>query len=541
MASRPSVHRWPVAVVGLLGGVPYGAEAQAALVEAEVLVGTRRHLDAVGNPEAERLPFDGPLADLLDTIAGRVDGGRRVCILASGDPGFFGIVRALADRFGPAGLAVHPAPSSVALAFARLGVPWDDAVVVSAHGRDLDEAAGVVGRAPQGRGARLAREPARGAGQGAAGARAAATATWRSAATWPLADEAVVTTDLAGLAAGTWDPLSVVVAVGRRPRRRSGHAGLGAARGPLRPPGRHDHQGRGARHRPRQAGAAPGRRAVGRRGRQRQRRRRVRPPRAATCGWSPSSATSATASGSAPTPPPTTPPSRWSSAPAPAALAALPDPDRVFVGGGGLDVLDAVLARLRPGGVGRRHLRRPRPRPPPRWSRLGSLVQVAVSRGERRAPAAACAWPPRTRCSSCWGPLVSGAVAVSITERGRCAGAPAAVRARPRRPGRHRARARWSDADGFVLCAPVGVAVRVVAPLLGSKARPIRPSCASTKPGRFAVAARGGHAGGANDLARDVAGAARRHAVVTTATDAARLVALWTPCPASWPRVTSPA
>lgn len=55
-------------------------------------------------------------------------------MLASGDPGFFGIVRALRCR----GLAVCviPAVSSVALAFARAGLPWDDAVVVSAHGRD---------------------------------------------------------------------------------------------------------------------------------------------------------------------------------------------------------------------------------------------------------------------------------------------------------------------------------------------------------------------------------------------------------------------
>jgi precorrin-6Y C5,15-methyltransferase (decarboxylating) len=55
-------------------------------------------------------------------------------VLASGDPGFFGIVRALRER----GLTftVLPAVSSVALAFARAGLAWDDAVVVSAHGRD---------------------------------------------------------------------------------------------------------------------------------------------------------------------------------------------------------------------------------------------------------------------------------------------------------------------------------------------------------------------------------------------------------------------
>ncbi len=55
-------------------------------------------------------------------------------MLASGDPGFFGIVRALSARGAAPG--VIPAISSVAVAFARLGMPWDDALVLSAHGRD---------------------------------------------------------------------------------------------------------------------------------------------------------------------------------------------------------------------------------------------------------------------------------------------------------------------------------------------------------------------------------------------------------------------
>jgi precorrin-6Y C5,15-methyltransferase (decarboxylating) len=56
-----------------------------------------------------------------------------VVVLASGDPGFFGIVRLLRAR--GAEPEVVPAVSSVALAFARLGLPWDDALVLSAHGR----------------------------------------------------------------------------------------------------------------------------------------------------------------------------------------------------------------------------------------------------------------------------------------------------------------------------------------------------------------------------------------------------------------------
>ncbi|WP_442802474.1 precorrin-6y C5,15-methyltransferase (decarboxylating) subunit CbiE [Streptomyces sp. CMB-StM0423] len=73
----------------------------------------------------------------------------RVVVLASGDPGFFGVVRVLAERFGPRLLDIRPAVPSLAVAFARVGLPWDDAVVVSAHGRDLRTAVNVCRAHPK--------------------------------------------------------------------------------------------------------------------------------------------------------------------------------------------------------------------------------------------------------------------------------------------------------------------------------------------------------------------------------------------------------
>ena len=73
----------------------------------------------------------------IDAVDGGVDGGG-VVVVAGGDPGFFGIVRALRAR-GHA-VEVFPAVSSVSRAFARAGLSWDDAVVVSAHGRELRRA-----------------------------------------------------------------------------------------------------------------------------------------------------------------------------------------------------------------------------------------------------------------------------------------------------------------------------------------------------------------------------------------------------------------
>ena len=86
----------------------------------------------------------GPLRPALDALAAH-DGD--AVVLASGDPGFFGIVRALRER--GLGCEVLPATSSIALAFARAGLPWDDAVVVSAHGRDLRAAVNVCRAYPK--------------------------------------------------------------------------------------------------------------------------------------------------------------------------------------------------------------------------------------------------------------------------------------------------------------------------------------------------------------------------------------------------------
>ncbi|WP_406500340.1 precorrin-6y C5,15-methyltransferase (decarboxylating) subunit CbiE [Streptomyces sp. NBC_00846] len=124
-------------VFGTGTGEPLGREAREALAVATLVVGARRHLEAAGPAEQVERIVLGPLAPALDRIAEQVPGdGARVVVLASGDPGFFGIVRALTERFGPDALDVRPGAPSVAVAFARLGLAWDDAVVVSAHGRD---------------------------------------------------------------------------------------------------------------------------------------------------------------------------------------------------------------------------------------------------------------------------------------------------------------------------------------------------------------------------------------------------------------------
>jgi len=123
-----------VTVIGC-DGRPLAAGATAALASARLVIGAPRHLRVAPVPAHAEQRELKHLDEALDAIAAHEG---PTAVLASGDPGFFGIVRALRAR----GIAPHviPAVSSVADAFARIGLDWDDALVVSAHGRDPNRA-----------------------------------------------------------------------------------------------------------------------------------------------------------------------------------------------------------------------------------------------------------------------------------------------------------------------------------------------------------------------------------------------------------------
>jgi precorrin-6Y C5,15-methyltransferase (decarboxylating) len=128
-----------ITVIGLDGG-RFDAQAEALLSGAALVVGGERHLRSIGVDPGRAVVLKGDLPKTLDRVE-ETEGP--VVVLASGDPGFFGIVRLLGERFAGEDLCVIPARSSVTLAFARAGLHWDDAPVVSAHGRQPRRAVNV--------------------------------------------------------------------------------------------------------------------------------------------------------------------------------------------------------------------------------------------------------------------------------------------------------------------------------------------------------------------------------------------------------------
>jgi precorrin-6Y C5,15-methyltransferase (decarboxylating) len=390
-----------VTIVGLHGGAWFGAGAGRALEAATVVIGAPRHLAALPpHLTATRVPLSGPLDRALDDAIRHRDLGEKVCLVVSGDPGFFGLARLARARLGSTGLSVHPAPSAAALAFARAGLAWDDAVVVSAHGRPLEPALDAVLHHPKVAVLTSPEHPPESLGRGlvAAGCGRRGVVV---AARLGEPDEEVWTGNLAGLATGQFDALSVVLCVAPEPRADAGTGwawglpdhtyqhrdGLitkaevrAVALGKLRLPAAGVLWDVGAGSGSVAAECArlsPGLRvfAIER-----------RPDDAHRLLANLAGTGAAVVEGTAPD-----------------VLAGLPDPDRVFVGGGGLAVLDAVLSRVRPGGTVVATYAA-LDRAAAAATKLGHLVQVAVSRGVAIGADRAVRLAADNPVFVCWGP-----------------------------------------------------------------------------------------------------------------------------------------
>lgn len=147
MRSEERGERSQIHVVGIgLDGVDGLSNAtQDLLKQATLLVGSPRHLSYFPDHPAERIVL-GDLTTAIAQIRDRLSPSPTAhrpspifIILTSGDPLFFGLGRLLLNEFPADQLTFHPHLSSVQLAFSRVKLSWQDARVVSVHGRSLEE------------------------------------------------------------------------------------------------------------------------------------------------------------------------------------------------------------------------------------------------------------------------------------------------------------------------------------------------------------------------------------------------------------------
>lgn len=139
-------------VIGTDAGAPASLPApQQTLLRAATVIAAPQRLQAalqdwLGDAKPELISSDDPRA-LVDSMQSRA-ADQAVVVLASGDPLWFGLGRILCDRIGAERLRFHPAPTSLQLAFSRIGRPWQDADWVSLHGRDPEILASTLQKRP---------------------------------------------------------------------------------------------------------------------------------------------------------------------------------------------------------------------------------------------------------------------------------------------------------------------------------------------------------------------------------------------------------
>ncbi|MBW6521086.1 MAG: precorrin-6y C5,15-methyltransferase (decarboxylating) subunit CbiE [Desulfoarculaceae bacterium] len=133
-----------VHLVGVESSDPFSDKTISLIRNAVAVVLSRRHraridsiLDAL--PALSIIPIT-PVQVALAQAALQLKRGD-VVVLATGDPLFFGIGRTLLHFFDPDRILIYPALSSMQIAFSRFKIPWDDARFLSLHGREINNLA----------------------------------------------------------------------------------------------------------------------------------------------------------------------------------------------------------------------------------------------------------------------------------------------------------------------------------------------------------------------------------------------------------------
>jgi len=141
--------RKPVHVIGL--GVEFPplltAQAQRVIDSAEVLIGGERLLAQYPDHPAQKITIRRNIDEILSILESREQ--ENIVVLASGDPGFHGIPNTLINKLPREDIRILPHVSSLQVAFARIGVTWEDAILTSAHAHPVSQVVAWARRMPK--------------------------------------------------------------------------------------------------------------------------------------------------------------------------------------------------------------------------------------------------------------------------------------------------------------------------------------------------------------------------------------------------------
>ena len=131
---KPWLHIVGIGEDGLDGLVP----ATRSVVEsAEIIIGGSRHHELSKSVKAERLKWPSPFDALIEMLVALC--GKRVVVLATGDPLWFSVGARIGREVGSDEIIFHPQLSAFQLASARMGWSMADLDTLTVHGRPVEQ------------------------------------------------------------------------------------------------------------------------------------------------------------------------------------------------------------------------------------------------------------------------------------------------------------------------------------------------------------------------------------------------------------------
>ena len=115
-------------------------KAKKIVYSVDILVGSKRALDLFPETGEEQIQLDADnMESKLKLAVSKVIKGKSVALLSTGDPGFSGILKPILELSGDVEIEVVPGISSLQLCAAKLQIPWDNANLITLHGKGISK------------------------------------------------------------------------------------------------------------------------------------------------------------------------------------------------------------------------------------------------------------------------------------------------------------------------------------------------------------------------------------------------------------------
>ena len=124
--------------IGSDGLVGLTTAEREILAHCELLFGPENLLRLVDSLSADKKKVGSDFLELVELLT-KIEPGKKVALLVSGDPLFYGVVRYLSEKIGKDKFEVHPHVSSMQMAFARVKESWDDAYLTNLQNQTLEK------------------------------------------------------------------------------------------------------------------------------------------------------------------------------------------------------------------------------------------------------------------------------------------------------------------------------------------------------------------------------------------------------------------